>query len=107
MGRTTAEKDLLTTTVRLSAVEASFIESLAETGGSSFNSAVRQLVQDARGFYGLPEAMVAPLEAEADALGKNRREYILHVLSRHAVELIKAEARREVREKKRRPVAGF
>jgi hypothetical protein len=42
-----------------------------------------------RTMYGLPDVLAEQLDAEAAALGKARREYIIHLLSQHAAELLK------------------
>jgi hypothetical protein len=95
MGRTTNETGLLAGTVRLSPAEFGFIEKLGKDMNESFNGVVRHLINDARTYFGLPEAMTNLLDDEAKKLNKNRREYVLHLLSSRAVELIKAEGRAE------------
>ncbi len=55
------------------------------------NQAVRDIVDDARTLYRLPEVMTEQLDAEAASLGKTRRDYVAHVLSLRAAQLLKGE----------------
>lgn len=52
------------------------------------NQAIREVLEDARSYYGLPEVLTEPLDAEAKRLGKSRRDYVVHLLSQHAAQLL-------------------
>jgi len=76
--------------IRLQPATARWLEEQARKIGS-FNQAVRDIIDDARTFYRLPEVMTEQLDAEAAALGKTRRDYVAHALSLRAAQLLKGE----------------
>ncbi len=82
--------DNLAFSIRLQPITALWLEEQAKKIGS-FNQAVREALDDARTLYRLPEVMTEQLDAEAAALGKNRRDYVAHVLSLRAAQLMKGE----------------
>ena len=75
-------------------------EYLPRTG--SFNQAIREALDDARTLYGLPDVLVEQLDAEAKALSKSRRDYIVHLLATRAAELLKAGGMTPPKDKKQR-----
>src|SRR5688500_3349105 len=83
----TAETDMLGASVRMTIAQRAWANERAKTLGG-FNTVMRQLVDDARSLYGLPDVLREQLDTEAAALGKERREYIIHILTLHAVELL-------------------
>ncbi len=82
--------DNLAFSIRLPPITALWLEEQAKKVGS-FNQAVRNVLDDAQTLYGLPDVMTERLDAEATALGKSRRDYVAHVLSLRAAQLLKGE----------------
>ena len=82
--------DTLAFSIRLPPPMARWLEGQARKIGS-FNQAIRDIIDDAQTLYGLPEIMTEQLDAEAAALGKSRRDYVAHVLSLRAAQLMKGE----------------
>jgi hypothetical protein len=76
--------------IRLHPALARWIEEQARNVGS-FNQVIRDIIDDARTLYRLPEVMTDQLDAEAAALGKSRRDYVAHLLSLRAAQLMKGE----------------
>ncbi len=76
--------------IRLPPITAKWLDDQAKKVGS-FNQAIRQVLEDARTLYGLPDVMTEQLDAEATSLGKTRRDYVAHVLSLRAAQLMKGE----------------
>ncbi len=87
--------EVFAVTIRLSLAAGRFVQSEAKRIGS-VNDYIRSIVNDARTFYGLPEAQVARLDAQAKKLGKSRRELISMVLSSLADDLLREEVRAEL-----------
>jgi hypothetical protein len=83
----TVETDMIGTSLRLTVAQAGWVQNRAKKLGS-FNTVVRLLIDDARHFYGLPDVLKEQLEKEAHSLGKDPREYVIHTLTLHAVELL-------------------
>jgi hypothetical protein len=88
MPKTPARTDYLAQSFRFTPEQAAVLKEEAKRLGST-TTFVRQLLDDYRTMYGLPEVLSEQLDAEASALGKSRREYIIHLLSQHAAELLK------------------
>jgi hypothetical protein len=89
MPKTPFSVESIAFSVRLPVLLSSWLQNEARRTGN-VNQAIREVLEDARTFYGLPEVLTEQLDAEARALGKSRREYIIHLLSQHAVELAKS-----------------
>jgi hypothetical protein len=79
---------MIGTSVRITTAQAGWAQHRATKLGTSFNTVIRELIEDAKSFYGLPEVLREQLEAEAKDLHKEPREYVLHLLTLHAVELL-------------------
>lgn len=88
MPKTPARTDYLAQSFRFTPEQAAVLKEEAKRLGST-TTFVRQLLDDYRTMYGLPEVLTKQLDAEASALGKSRREYIIHLLSQHAAELLR------------------
>ena len=88
MPKTPARHDYLAQSFRFTPEQAAVLKEEAKRLGST-TTFVRQLLDDYRTMYGLPDVLAEQLDAEAAALGKARREYIIHLLSQHAAELLK------------------
>ncbi len=88
MPKTPARTDYLAQSFRFTPEQAAVLKEEAKRLGST-TTFIRQLLDDYRTLYGLPDVLAEPLDAEAAALGKPRREYIIHLLSQHAAELLK------------------
>ena len=88
MPKTPARTDYLSQTFRFTPDQAAVLKEEAKRLGST-TTFIRQLLDDYRTLYGLPEVLTEQLDNEAVALGKSRREYIIHLLSQHAAELLK------------------
>ncbi len=59
--------------------------------GESFNSVVRQLVDDARSFYGLSPTIADLLEKERATMGLDFRRYVQEVLTQRYASLLRAD----------------
>lgn len=88
MPKTPARTDYLAQSFRFTPEQAAVLKEQAKRLGST-TTFVRQLLDDYRTMYGLPEVLTEQLDAEASALGKSRREYIIHLLSQHAAALLR------------------
>ena len=88
MTNTPARTDYLAQSFRFTPEQAAVLKEQAKRLGST-TTFVRQLLDDYRTMYGLPEVLTEQLDAEASALGKSRREYIIHLLSQHAAALLR------------------
>jgi hypothetical protein len=53
----------------------------AEKNGESINEFVRRGLDDMRCLFGLPQVMVDAMDADAKALGLDRREYLMHLVA--------------------------
>jgi hypothetical protein len=90
MPKTPARDDYFTQSFRFTPEQAAVLKEEAMRLGSS-TTFIRQLLDDYRTLYGLPPVLTDQLDAEAAALGKTRREYIIHLLSLRAAQLLKGE----------------
>jgi hypothetical protein len=88
MPKTPARTDYLAQSFRFTPEQAAVLKEEAQRLGST-TTFVRQLLDDYRTMYALPEVLTEQLDAEASALGKSRREYIIYLLSQHAAGLLK------------------
>jgi hypothetical protein len=88
MPKTPARHDYLAQSFRFTPDQAAVLKEEAKRLGST-TTFVRQLLDDYRTLYGLPDVLAEQLDAEAAALGKPRREYIIHLLSQRAADLLK------------------
>lgn len=91
MPKTPSQIEMFALTVRLPVRDQGWITQQSKEDGTA-NNVIRQLVEDARTFYGLPDVLREQLEAEAGRLGKTRRDYVIHLLSLRAAELLKQSA---------------
>ncbi len=82
---TTTEK--LMQTFRMPRELVSFLKSEASQRGSDLTGHVVRLLDGVRTWYGLPTAATALLEADREALGLGRYEYLLHLLYQRSLEL--------------------
>ncbi len=90
MPKTPARDDYFAQSFRFTPEQAAVLKEEAKRVGST-TTFVRQLLDDYRTMYGLPAVLAEQLDAEATALSKDRRDYIIHVLSLRAAELLKGE----------------
>jgi len=90
MPKTPARDDYFAQSFRFTPDQAAVLKEEAKRLGST-TTFVRQLLDDYRTLYGLPAVLSEQLDAEAAALGKSRREYIIHLLSLRAAQLLKGE----------------
>ena len=90
MPKTPARDDYFAQSFRFTPEQTAVLKEEAVRLGST-TTFVRQLLDDYRTLYGLPAVLSEPLDKEAAALGKNRRDYIIHVLSLRAAQLLKGE----------------
>jgi len=88
MPKTPARTDYLAQSFRFTPEQAAVLKEEAKRLGST-TTFVKQLLDDYRTMYGLPEVLTEQLDAEASVLRKSRREYIIHLLSQHAAALLK------------------
>src|SRR5262249_1682220 len=90
MPRTPARDDYFAQSFRFTPDQAAVLKEEAVRLGST-TTFVRQLLDDYRTLYGLPAVLSEQLDKEAEALAKTRRDYIIHVLSLRAAQLLKGE----------------
>ena len=90
MAKTPSQIDMFALTVRLPVRDQGWITQQSKVDGTG-NNVIRQLVEDGRTFYGLPDNIREKLEADAARLGKTRREYIIQLLSLRYEQLFKEE----------------
>jgi hypothetical protein len=90
MPKTPARDDYFAQSFRFTPEQAAVLKEEAVRLGST-TTFIRQLLDDYRTLYGLPPVLSEQLDKEAAALGKSRREYIIHVLSLRAAQLLKGE----------------
>jgi hypothetical protein len=74
----TTEKTIVT--FRMPADLGNWCKDQADARGISFNEFAVSVLSDLHEWYGLPDQMVAALEADCTALGMGRREYLMHLL---------------------------
>jgi len=82
---TTTEK--LMQTFRMPRELVTFLKVEASQRGSDLTGHVLLLLDGIRTWFGLPYAATALLEADREALGMERHEYLLHLLFQRSLEL--------------------
>ena len=90
MPKTPARDDYFAQSFRFTPEQAAVLKEEAQRLGST-TTFVRQLLDDYRTLYGLPAVLTEQLDREAAALGKSRRDYVIHILSLRAAQLLKGE----------------
>ncbi len=81
---TTTEK--IMQTFRMSRELVTFLKAEANRGGRDLTGHVVRWLEGMRTWFGLPEAATAMLDADREALGMERYEYLLHVLFQRSLE---------------------
>jgi len=81
----TTEK--LMQTFRMPRELVNFLKAEASQGGRDLTAYVNRMLDGLRAWFGLPEAATSLLEADREALGMERYEYLLHVLFQRSLEL--------------------
>jgi hypothetical protein len=61
-----------------------WLQGLSAEQGVSLMEVMRRVFDDARTFHGLPLAITSELDADREALGLGRRDYVAHVLALRA-----------------------
>jgi hypothetical protein len=84
---TPARASKLVQTFRMPRQLIAFLKSEALLGGQDLTGHVVHWLDAVRTHFGLPEAAAALLEADRDALGMDRYEYMLHALHQRSLEL--------------------
>jgi len=74
----TTEKTIVT--FRMRADLGDWCKAQADARRISFNEFAVSVLADLHEWYGLPDQMVAALEADCTVLGMGRREYLMHLL---------------------------
>ncbi len=82
---TTTEK--LMQTFRMPRELVKFLRGEADQAGSDLTAFVNHHLDGLRTWFGLPHAATALLEADREALGLGRYEYLLHLLYQRSLEL--------------------
>jgi hypothetical protein len=90
MAKTPSHIEMFALTVRLPVRDQGWITQQSKEDGTA-NNVIRQLVEDARTFYSLPDNIRQKLDSDAARLGKTRREYVIHLLSLRYEQLLKEE----------------
>jgi len=82
-----ASTEKLMQTFRMPRELVTFLKSEATRGGRDLTAHVVRWLEGMRTWFGLPGAAAALLEADREALGLERYEYLLHVLFQRSLEL--------------------
>jgi hypothetical protein len=88
---TTTEK--LMQTFRLSRDLVTFLKAEATRSGLDLTAHVTRILDGTRTWFGLPAAATTLLEADREALGMERHEYLLHLLYQRGLESFARRAR--------------
>ena len=87
----TVERDFVQQSIRFQPHHLKWLSERADAISGSLNAVVRQLVDDARAFYGLAPSMVETLEKDRQARRLDYRSYVQDLLSQRYRELLRAE----------------
>jgi hypothetical protein len=82
-----SSSERLMQTFRMPRELVTFLKSEATQRGADLTAHVNRLLDGIRTWFGLPHAATAMLEADREALGLQRYEYLLHLLYQRSVEL--------------------
>jgi hypothetical protein len=82
-----ASTERIMQTFRLPRELVTFLKDEATRGGRDLTSHVMRWLEGITTWFGLPMAATALLEADREALGLERFEYVLHVLFQRSLEL--------------------
>lgn len=82
---TTTEKVMQT--FRMTRELVTFLKSEASARGLDLTAHVNRMLDGTRTWFGLPHAAAALVDADREALGLDRFEYLLHVLFQRSLEL--------------------
>jgi hypothetical protein len=82
-----SSSERLMQTFRMPRELVTFLKSEANARGADLTSHVNRLLEGVRTWFGLPHAAATLLEADREALGLGRYEYLLHLLYQRALEL--------------------
>jgi hypothetical protein len=74
-------------TFRMTRELVTFLKGEAAAKGLDLTAHVNRMLEGVRTWFGLPHAATALLEADREALGLDRYEYLLHVLFQRSLEL--------------------
>jgi hypothetical protein len=74
-------------TFRMTRELVTFLKGEATARGLDLTAHVNRMLEGIRTWFGLPHAATALLEADRQALGLDRFEYLLHVLFQRSLEL--------------------
>ena len=82
---TTSER--IMQTFRMTRELVTFLRGDADSRGLDLTAYVNKMLDGVRTWFGLPHAAAVLLEADREALGLGRYEYLLHVLFQRSLEL--------------------
>src|SRR5512140_1446101 len=82
-----SSSERLMQTFRMPRELVTFLKAEATQRGMDLTSHVNRLLEGIRTWFGLPHAAAALLEADREALGLERYEYLLHLLYQRSLEL--------------------
>jgi hypothetical protein len=85
--------------IRLHVQQITWVTKQGAASGLSLGGGIRELIEDARTYFGLPSDAVALLEADRVSRGQDRREYMANLLNRRHTELVVANAQAGAKEK--------
>jgi hypothetical protein len=74
-------------TFRMTRELVTFLKGEASAKGLDLTAHVNRMLEGVRTWFGLPHAATVLLEADREALGLDRYEYLLHVLFQRSLEL--------------------
>lgn len=95
------DRDFIQQSIRFQPQHLKWLTERAEQMSASLNAVVRQLVDDARAYYGLSPTMVETLEKDRLSRGLDFRSYVQDLLTQRYRELLRAEFEREGAHKRR------
>ena len=82
-----SSSERLMQTFRMPRELVTFLKSEANERGLDLTGHVNRLLDGVRTWFGLPHAATALLEADREALGLGRYEYLLHLMYQRSLEL--------------------
>ena len=88
---TSAGRDYFQQSIRFAPHHLNWLSTEAARTGESFNAVVRQLVDDARMFFGLSPSIVDALEKDRAAMGLDFRRYVQEVLTQRYSDLLRSQ----------------
>lgn len=77
--------------IRFAPERRTWLTDATRRSGESMNAVVRQLIEDAQTFFGLPPSVVALLQKDRAEMGLDHRGYVRELLTRRYRDLLLAQ----------------